>query len=122
MGNLHSHIDLTGASGYIALPKKNGRVACHFEPDVSKVSKVLSQFVSASKRPVMAPVRRLSNDSQPAQVVDSQAPVVSLVDMFPGLDPGAQELASWETQDADSNRDSNYSDDEADEALQALNI
>lgn len=104
MGNLHSHIDLSAFAGHIALPKANGRVVCHFEPDVSKVSKALSQFVGASKRPVASPVRRLVADSQSA----SQASV----DLTPGglaidLFPPTQGVGS-------------YSDDDAEEALQAL--
>lgn len=103
MGNLHSHIDLSGLPGHIALPKRNGRVACHFTPDIALVSRALHLFVGASKRPVAPPVRRLV---APLPVA-SPAPVVPLTDMFPGLASQAP------TPD--------YSDDDAQEALQALN-
>ena len=60
MGNLHSHLDLSAYPGHVPLPKKNGRVVCHFEADLAKVSRVLSLFAdaTASKRPVAAPVKR----------------------------------------------------------------
>lgn len=120
MSNLHSHVDLSGQSGYIALPKKNGRVVCHFTPDITKVSEVLHLFVNASKRPLAAPVRRLITTSElaseQAKLADlrraSQATpsmrVGTLADVE--LPAGDLEAASW-----------SYSDDEAEEALQALN-
>mgnify|MGYP001567933139 CR=1 FL=1 len=55
LGNLHSHVDLMGKDGYIPLPKKNGKVVCHFAPDVEKVKKVLPAFLSAAKRATAAP-------------------------------------------------------------------
>src|SRR5512146_542934 len=57
MGNLHSHVDLSRFQGHVALPRRNGRVVCHFTPDVALVSKALHLFVGASKRPVAPPVR-----------------------------------------------------------------
>jgi hypothetical protein len=108
MGNLHSHVDLSGIPGVIPLPKKNGRVVCHFEPDVSKVSKALASFMGASKRPVAAPVRRLPGDSQAVQATASQAtPSDVRVGTIEDLTAGLSQVGS-------------YSDDEAEEALQAL--
>lgn len=108
MGNLHSHVDLSGIPGHIALPKKNGKVVCHFEPDASKVSKALASFIGSSKRPTAAPVRRLPGVLPAA----SQA-----------TPDGLAEVASWSQfsapPSAPTGSDS-YSDDEAEEALQAL--
>jgi len=116
MGALHSHVDLSGIPGHIALPRRNGRVVCHFEPDAAKVSKALASFVGASKRPVAPPVRRLSADSRPASQPASQpaskappTPAVALTDMFPGLSS------------APASHVGSYSEEEAEEALQALN-
>lgn len=126
MGNLHSHLDLSAYPGHVPLPKKNGRVVCHFEADLAKVSRVLALFAdaTASKRPVAPPVKRQANASQPA----SQAPVSST----PVIDPIAQwmdaqpvtaastDLADHHTAGYQPTTDYSYSDDEADEALQAL--
>lgn len=120
MGTIDSHLDLSGASGHIALPKKNGRVICKFEPDISKVSKVLAQFVGASKRPVAAPVRRLVSASATPPVATTQTPPSiregSEADLYAGLPPaptpGEIEAASWAA--------TGYSDDEAEEALKSL--
>jgi hypothetical protein len=54
---VHSHIDLDGEEGYIGLPKKNGRVICHFAPDLSLIAQVLHRFVSASRRASITPVK-----------------------------------------------------------------
>ncbi len=58
MAPLHSHVDLTGYSGYIALPKKNGKVVCHFAADLGLLETVLPLFVGASKRASLAPVAK----------------------------------------------------------------
>ncbi len=108
MGALHSHVDLSGLDGHIALPRRNGRVVCHFEPDVSKVRNALARFIGASKAPARAPVRRLTPASG-TPVAASQAPIVPLEAMFPGL-----------AADASQQAEPSYSDDAADEALAAL--
>ncbi len=104
MGNLHSHVDLSGVPGFIALPKRNGRVVCHFEPDVSKVSKALHSFVGASKRPIAPPVRGLSTASPTASQATPDAVRVGTID---DLTAGLSGVGS-------------YSEDEAEEALLAL--
>lgn len=109
---VHSHIDLSDMDGYVPLPRPNGRVVCHLKADPKAVASALARFVGASKRPVAAPVRRLTPASgrpvapthgQPATrpTGASQAPTVTLTDMFPGLS---------ET----------HTDEQVDEALQAL--
>lgn len=109
MGNLHSHLDLSALPGHIALPRKNGKVVCHFEPDLAKVSKALASFASgsASKRPTAAPVRRLVAASQATPAPAS------------GPTPGDLELASWGQFSAPA-KPGQYSDSEADEALASL--
>lgn len=105
MGNVHSHLDLSHLPGHIALPKKNGRVACHFAPDVSLISASLHLFIGASKRPVAPPVRRLVSTFQAA----SQATRVgSMDDLYSGLSPTSQPTTD-------------YSEDDAEAAIQALN-
>lgn len=92
LGNLHSHVDLSGKDGYIPLPKKNGKVVCHFSPDLGKVSKVLSAFVGAAKRATLSPTPKATLG----------APVYTGPDVF-ALDSevasqddyGTKELASW---------------------------
>lgn len=106
MGNLHSHIDLSGLDGYVALPKKNGRVVCHFSPDVRLVSKALSLFVNASKRPVAPPVKRLASDSGPVVATASG----------PAYD-AASEVASWGSAHVGT-----YTEEDAEEALLALGL
>lgn len=113
MGNLHSHVDLSGIPGHIALPKRNGKVVCHFEPDASKVSKALASFIGSSKRPTAAPVRRLAPTLTATNGVASQAPQ--------GPTAADLELASWGQFSATPSAPAGYSDDEAEEALQALN-
>lgn len=109
MGNLHSHVDLSGHQGHIQLPKRNGRVVCHFAPDVALVSRALHAFMGASKRDVAAPVRRLPGASQSTSATASgpasQAPK--------GPTAGDLEIASWE-----GTRE--QQDAEAEEALQYL--
>ena len=90
MGALHSHLDLSDLDGHVPLPRRNGRVACHFEPDAAKVSRALARFIGASKAPARAPVRGQSSASQAPVGTASQAaeaPVAQpgLTDMFPGL-------------------------------------
>lgn len=109
MGNLHSHVDLGDLPGHIPLRSPNGRVVCHFEPDIRKVSVALERFIGASKVASRTPVRRLPTDARPA----SQAPGVPIEAMFPDLVSAAadEEVRSW----ADS-------DEAVDEALRALNV
>jgi hypothetical protein len=100
MRSLHSHLDLSGHDGFIPLPAKNGRVVCHFESDLSKVRKVLHLFVSASKRAIAPPVRRLSAVSLPASVsrpvsgqdatAASQAPIAQPVTTSPDYSEDGQ--------------------------------
>ena len=55
MGSLHSHVDLSGADGYIPLEKPNGKVMCLFAPDLEKVRAIVGRFVGASKRATVVP-------------------------------------------------------------------
>lgn len=83
MGSLDSHVDLSGTDGYIPLTKPNGKVACHFAPDVAKVAKVLARFVGASKRATVV-ASRPASQATPGNLtsaVDSQY--------------GDLEVASW---------------------------
>lgn len=57
MAPVHSHVDLSAFPGFIPLPKKNGRVICHFAADVGLLSATLQLFVGASKRPLATPVK-----------------------------------------------------------------
>lgn len=84
---VHSHVDLSDMDGYIPLPKPNGRVVCHFKATPAAVAQALTRFVGASKRPVAAPVRRLTPASGHPVAPAHGQPVVSpvLTDMFPGL-------------------------------------
>lgn len=81
MGNLHSHVDLSGHEGFIPLPKKNGKVICHFAPDLEKVKKVVPMFVGAAKRATAAPTPRATQGATPSAPVDTKA--------------GEEEAASW---------------------------
>lgn len=63
MGNVHLHIDAEGLDGYIPLPKKNGKVICHFVADVDLLAKhILPRLPGARKRDTIvaskAPVSR----------------------------------------------------------------
>lgn len=73
MGNCHSHVDLSGKDGFVALPKKNGKVICHFESDADKVSKVLSAFVGAAKRATLAPTPKATVAATPSPTVEQPA-------------------------------------------------
>jgi hypothetical protein len=73
---IHSHVDLSGKAGFIELPKKNGKVICHFAPDLDLIEAVLPLFVGASKRATAAAQK--ATPSVPA--VASQAPVVAAPD------------------------------------------
>jgi hypothetical protein len=94
LGRLHSHVDLVGHDGHVALPKKNGKVICHFEPDLAKVSKVLKFFLSASKRATLAPTPKATvsapavaptADSQPTVTLASPEPVEIPADAWHAL-------------------------------------
>ena len=99
MGNLHSHVDLSTLSGHIPLPRKNGRVVCHFEPDVAKVSKAFASFVHASKRPVAPPVRRLIDASQRVQAPTSRPiPTGTEADLYAGLAPDSGSYSEAEAE------------------------
>lgn len=113
MGNIHSHVDLVSAQvpGAIPLPKKNGRVVCHLSPDMTSVSKALRLFVGASKRPVAAPVRRLSGVSAPA-LQDARHVTPALT-----LPEGPSEYDAPKLRGPGS-----YSDQDAEEALAALGL
>lgn len=119
MGNLHSHIDLTGFDGHVGLPRKNGRVACHFRPEIRLVSAVLHLFVGASKRPVAPPVRRLMVASvapaAAAQFAASHPVRIGSAADFE-LPKADLEVASW----ASAQAPTSYTDEEAEEALQAM--
>lgn len=91
LGNLHSHVDLSGFDGYVATPKKNGKVVCHFTPDVTKVAAVLKQFLSAAKRATATPVKK--DASQVASAPASEAPVATP----PSTEEGEAEARSWAT-------------------------
>jgi hypothetical protein len=99
---VHSHLDLSDLEGHVALPRPNGRVVCHFKAEPVAVASALSRFCAtgSSKRPVAAPVRRLTPASgqpvapahgqpvtRPTDVLRASSPAasVSLTDMFPGL-------------------------------------
>lgn len=77
LGKLHSHVDLTGADGYLPIGKPNGKVICHFEPDPAKVAAILPRFLSAAKRATMAATPKAT---VPQQVVASQPAPVTPVD------------------------------------------
>lgn len=101
MGNLHSHVDLTGKDGYVALPKKNGKVICHFAPDADKVTAVLSAFVGAAKRPTAAPVSKVASSATVATT-----PSAPLSDVFGEAleemlneEPETQSYATEETEE-----------------------
>lgn len=67
---VHSHVDLSAFSGYIPLPKKNGKVICHFSADADLLKAVLPQFLSAAKRATAVATPKVA----------SQAPVVQPVE------------------------------------------
>ena len=46
MGNVHLHIDASDLEGCVELPKKNGRVICHFVPDVDLLTPVLKRLAA----------------------------------------------------------------------------
>ncbi len=81
LGNLHSHVDLQGKDGYVPLPKKNGKVICHFQPDVAKVTQILPMFLSAAKRATAAPTPK-APVAQPV-ATPPQAPAASLIAAIP---------------------------------------
>ncbi len=69
MAPCHSHVDLSGVEGFIPLPRKNGRVICHFESDLGLLATVLPFFVGASKRASLPPVRK--TQSAPVEATPS---------------------------------------------------
>lgn len=89
---VHSHVDLSDYQGFIALPKKNGRVLCHFKGDATLMADVLHLFVGTAKRPVAAKAKAevvagaasLSNDSQEtaAPVSYSEAEFAAEAEMY----------------------------------------
>lgn len=102
LGKLHSHVDLVGHDGHVALPKKNGKVICHFEPDLQKVSKVLKFFLSASKRATLAPTPKATLSvptvaSQPTVTLATPEPVEIPADAWHALSGLDSEEAEVET-------------------------
>lgn len=95
MGRLHSHVDLSGRDGYVALPKKNGKVICHFEPDLEKVKAVLPAFLSAAKRATLAPTPK-ATVSAPAAAPEPASEEVSdsAWHSLAGLEEADEELAT----------------------------
>lgn len=86
LGSLHSHVDLQGKDGYIALPKKNGKVICHFAPDLEKVKAVLPMFVGAAKRATAAPTPKATQAATPSAPVSKE---------------GEEELKSWAQEESE---------------------
>jgi hypothetical protein len=99
LGNLHSHVDLQGHDGYVPLPKKNGKVICHFQPDVAKVTQILPKFLSAAKRATAAPTVKAT--PSPTVVTPVAAPATDLVAAAKAASMGDFPPASPEMTDAE---------------------
>lgn len=92
MGNCHSHIDLSDVPGYIPLPKKNGRVVCHYSADVDLIAKhVLPRLPGASKRPIATPVK--ATPAAPVDLSAGQAELDSWIDSTDDVEEEVQALA-----------------------------
>lgn len=99
LGKLHSHVDLSAYPGYVALPKKNGKVICHFEPDVAKVSACLKAFLSAAKRATAAPTPKATVAATPSAPAEA-TPVIDFT-MPAGPQSDDSDLDSEETEDGE---------------------
>lgn len=75
MGNCHVHIDMQGTPGHIPLPKRNGRVICHYEPSLELIIKhLLPRLPGAEKRASLPPVSKT-----PVSTAMAAAPVVTVI-------------------------------------------
>lgn len=93
MREVHSHLDLSGFDGFIALPKRNGRVLCHFAADLTLLAEVLPLFDGASKRPVAKPVRQAkAEQAQASATASDTTPALTVADTA----YAQEEERSWE--------------------------
>jgi hypothetical protein len=84
MANVHSHVDLSGQDGFVALPKYNGRVLCHFAPDVTLLAPVLCLFNGQAKRPIAYSQKTVAA-TVAAPVQKSWAPTEEEADLILGV-------------------------------------
>jgi hypothetical protein len=75
---VHSHLDLDGEEGYLPLPKKCGRVICHFAADIDLIANVIGRFVTASRRAtVHASAKTVETTGKVSPMVLVKKPVVN---------------------------------------------
>jgi len=96
MANVHLHIPLDPTTeGYVALPKKNGRVLCHFAADLDLIAKhVLPALPGASKRPVARPLG--TTHSKPVEAPVGDVFGAALDDLLAVSEPASGSFASVE--------------------------
>jgi len=99
MARLDCHVDASGLEGYVPLTKPNGRVVCHFEPDVGLlVDGLLARLSGAPKRPVVKPVKKTPG-ATPGQVMATiETPVRTAMDDFDPTTLGAAQLSNGESE------------------------